>query len=767
MLGMSKNPSWISEFEQRVPMFEGHSWQPILLQPALDEDWQSIQQLRAEPSLTVFDTLLEQLEEWVETSLPSRTLNHQQKQALVKETLGETKPEQYGVWVYYPWKRYLVHLLPKEHFIRVRTDRNRNKITASEQETLLTKKVGVIGLSVGQSVSLVMSMERICGTLRLADFDHLSLSNLNRLRAPVHSIGLPKTIVVAREIAELDPFLSVEIFPEGVNASNLDVFLTGKDGNAKLDLLVEESDGFDAKIRARMRAKAFGIPVLMEASDRCMLDIERFDKEPTRPLLHGLLEGIDPDSLASLGSTEEKIPIMLKVLGIEQASVRLKASMLEIGQSVSTWPQLASAVAMGGGVAADIARRILLDHHQESGRFYIDLDAMFAAPSSPIVDDSEMELRSWDWCWSQVDRNALPPAESPTLDEVNQMMEAARWAPSGGNAQPWRFCFFKGKLWMFDGADCRNTLLGYGQYPHHVALGASWTNLSQMAAHLGWDAVLENLSLKNIPALVATITFSRRSSVSAKPLNVGKPFRQTDRRHAPVLPVPHEVLQALTSQQEGLTSVSANFVEPGERLHALTEIIATSEKIRLLDPKGGLDFIKEVRWTLEEANKGDGIDIETIEATAKERAGFELFRQLPVQEALRKWKGGGAFQTYTRNYLRASSGIWVISGDVRDPNRFFHAGCLLQRMWLEAENQSWHLHPCGALAFLAARVEEGGGESMLAETQIGISSLLGELRNVLDLSSNQQVLFMVRMLKVEGNPQPSKRLPIEAVFQYE
>lgn len=764
---MSKAPSWLSEFEQQVPTFEGHSWHPILLHPAVDEDWHSIQQLRSEPSVTVFDTILEQLEEWVETSLPSRTLDRNQRQNLVKETLGETEPARYGVWVYYSWKRYLVHILPQEQFVRVRTDRNRNKITASEQEVLFSKRVGVIGLSVGQSVSLVISMERICGSLRLADFDHLSLSNLNRLRAPVHSIGLPKTIVVAREIAELDPFLSIEIFPEGVNASNLDAFLTGKDGNAKLDLLVEESDGFDAKIRARQRAKVFGIPVLMEASDRCMLDIERFDKEPTRPLLHGLLEGIDPDSLARLGSTDEKIPIMLKVLGIEQASVRLKASMLEIGQSVSTWPQLASAVAMGGGVAADIARRILLDQHQESGRFYIDLDAMFAHPSTSTVDDSEMEMKSWDWCWNQVERNAAPASESPTLEEVHQMMEAARWAPSGGNAQPWRFCFYKGKLWMFDGVDCRKTLLGYGQYPHHLALGAAWINLSKMAAHLGWEATIEDLSIKNAPSRVAVIGFSKRDPLPSNINTMGMPLRQTDRRHAPVLPVPQEVKNALKTQQDGIPSISTKFIEPGERLSALTEIISASEKIRLLDPKGGLDFIKEVRWTIDEASKGDGIDIATIEATAKERSGFELFRQLPVQDALRKWKGGGAFQTYTRNYLRASSGIWVISADGNDPNRFFHAGCVLQRMWLEAEHQGWHLHPCGALAFLAACVEEGKGAGMLDDTKEGIASLLKDLRSVLELKSNEHVLFMVRMLKLEGNPHPSQRLPIEAIFRYE
>lgn len=41
------------------------------------------------------------------------------------------------------------------------------------------KKIGVIGLSEGQSVALTMSMERVYGTLRIADFDHCLLIDDN------------------------------------------------------------------------------------------------------------------------------------------------------------------------------------------------------------------------------------------------------------------------------------------------------------------------------------------------------------------------------------------------------------------------------------------------------------------------------------------------------------------------------------------------------------------------------------------------------------
>lgn len=68
-------------------------------------------------------------------------------------------------------------------------------------------------------------MERICGELRLADFDLLELTNLNRIRTGVHNLGLAKVYSVAREIAEIDPFLKVVCFPQGLSEDNLDEFL--------------------------------------------------------------------------------------------------------------------------------------------------------------------------------------------------------------------------------------------------------------------------------------------------------------------------------------------------------------------------------------------------------------------------------------------------------------------------------------------------------------------------------------------------------------
>ena len=110
------------------------------------------------------------------------------------------------------WAEKLVHILDEQEFAIVRTNRNKHKITSQEQQELATKKIGVMGLSVGQSVSLTLAMERGFGELRIADFDELDLSNINRIRTGIYNLKIKKTVIVAREIAEIDPYLNVVCF---------------------------------------------------------------------------------------------------------------------------------------------------------------------------------------------------------------------------------------------------------------------------------------------------------------------------------------------------------------------------------------------------------------------------------------------------------------------------------------------------------------------------------------------------------------------------
>lgn len=350
------------------------NWKPEFIYPTTPTGQTRIDELIGKTGIMIFDEMWSQLKELIEQSNPSTTYSAKELEDAINSHLRGKAISEYGVWVYYEWSNRLVHLLEEKEFITLRTDRNRNKITPEEQEVFLTKKIGLMGLSVGNSIAITLAMERCFGELRLADYDELELTNLNRIRTGVHNLGLSKAISTAREIMEIDPYLNITCFTEGVTANNTNKFMTG---GGKLDLLIDECDSLNIKVTSRINARQLGIPVIMQTSDRGMTDVERFDLEPNRGLFHGLIEELSIEKLATLKTTEEKLPYVMAMVGFNTISNRLKSSLPEIGKTIKTWPQLASSVSLGAGIVSDIAKRIFLKTHNESGRYYVDLKNIF------------------------------------------------------------------------------------------------------------------------------------------------------------------------------------------------------------------------------------------------------------------------------------------------------------------------------------------------------------------------------------------------------
>lgn len=348
---------------------------PVFFDLKNSSDQQALQDLLDNNQhILVCDEIESQVKELIKIRHPQVQLTSSNYDDKIVQYFSPETKDSYGKWVYYSWSNKVVHILDEEEFTELRTSRNLYKITHEERSVLRTKSIGVIGLSVGQMIALTIAMERVAGEIRMADFDLLELSNMNRIRTVVSNIGLSKTIIAAREIAEMDPYIKVKIFSEGITEENIDEFLIG---DKKIDLLVEECDGLDIKILSRIKAREYKIPVVMDTNDRGMLDIERFDLSDNMPLLHGLIpEGMtDLKSLRNL-SNQEKVPLLGAMVGIDKISSRMKMSLSEMGKSISTWPQLASSVVLGGAMVTDVARRILLGELKTSGRYYIDFEEL-------------------------------------------------------------------------------------------------------------------------------------------------------------------------------------------------------------------------------------------------------------------------------------------------------------------------------------------------------------------------------------------------------
>jgi molybdopterin/thiamine biosynthesis adenylyltransferase len=730
-------------------------YRPIYLRPTSPKDTCALENLLALRRLSVFDSLSSQVRDLIETRHPEQKLSESHLEAMVREHVGANGLRQYGVWVYYPWSNRLVHLLDCDEFVELRTNRNRYHITRQEQEVLAAKRIGIVGLSAGQSIAVVLALERSCGELRLADFDTLELSNLNRVRAGVHQIGLPKVYVTAREIAEIDPYLKVACYADGLTEDNLLEFLAG---DGQLDLVFDECDSLDVKVRLRVAAKQLALPVLMATSIRGMLDVERYDLEPARPLFHGLAGKLDAKVFSGL-SAEQKIPWVMRIIGEENLSDRQRASLLEIEQSVSTWPQLGSAVMQGGAAAADVARRINLGQCQESGRFFIDLEQLIPslplrAPSnvdepsaSPSLDSGSMMMVVETVPVGLIDSDRI----APSREEVAAMVSQAIRAPSGGNSQPWRWLSRDGFLYLFRDRTRSSPLSDFGGLGAMVALGAAAETLTIAAHHLGLEVILETFSSDNECRPVARFSFFQSPNCRTEPHQSDALFsligsRYTDRAISRREPLRDEAVTAISDAVRSVQGIQIQVLQEQETLDSLGCILGAADRIRLLSRQMHAELMREIRWTAEEAvASGDGLDLRTLGLAASEKAALRLCRQWNSVELLRSWNCGRGSEKLARKAVASGSAVGLVTASGATPLDYFEGGRAVQRGWLTATRERIGFHPMTALPYLFARLLRGGGIGLDAATRTELMEMRPKYESLFRVTESIAEVMLFRL----------------------
>lgn len=316
--------------------------------------------------------------------------------AFAGDHLGGASMEEAGSWFYFPWLGQIVHYLPEDLHQELRTGRNRNLIAAAEQEKFYGAKIGILGMSVGSHAALTIAMTGGAGgRLKLADPDTISGSNLNRIRTGFASVGVGKPVSVARHIAEMNPYNQIELYPEGLTEKNIEDFLL----DPKLDLLVEEMDDPYLKIKVRYAARQHGIPVIMAADngDNIVVDVERYDLDRALPILNGVIGAeVTPEEFKTFAAAD--LPrVIARMAGAPFATERMQQSVFEVGKSLYTWPQLGTAATLCGATLAYLARRIILKDDIKSGRYEVNLDAIFEFDYHTAAKTSERQRATSDF----------------------------------------------------------------------------------------------------------------------------------------------------------------------------------------------------------------------------------------------------------------------------------------------------------------------------------------------------------------------------------
>ena len=314
-------------------------------------------------------------------------------------------------------------------------NRNLGWFTEAEQLVLRGKRIAIAGMG-GVGAAHLLTLARLgIGAFNIADFDRFDIANFNRqVGANVHTIGRPKAEVMEEMALAINPELRIRRFDDGVTPENLNAFLEG------VDLFVDGFDFFVIDIRRKVFARCheLGIPAVTAAPIGMGAGFLAFDPNSMSFEQYFRMEG-QPELEQYLRFLVGLVPKAL------HRSYLVDPSRLNLAEK--TGPSTSAACQLCAGVAAVMAIKFLLrrgdvqpapwHHHFDA---YRNIYAKTRLPFGLAGPMQRLKLalarRS---IAGRLQAATPPPATFAPADVLDNILQAARWTPSGDNEQPWRF----------------------------------------------------------------------------------------------------------------------------------------------------------------------------------------------------------------------------------------------------------------------------------------------------------------------------------------
>lgn len=365
--------------------------------------------------------------------------------------------------------------------------RNVGWVTAHEQEILRDKRVAIAGMGgVGGSHLLVLTRLGI-GAFNLADFDEFELPNFNRQAGAASStVGRPKVEVLAGMARDINPELDLALFAAGVQDDTVDAFLDG------VDVYVDGLDFFALPMRRKVFAacRARGIPAVTAAP-----------LGMSAALLNFLPGHMSFDRYFCLEGQSSEEQALRFFVGLAPAMTH-QGYLVEPGAidlAARKGPSTAMGCELCAGVAASQVLKLLLHRgkvlaapHGLQYDAYRNKLAHTWLPGGNANPLQRYKLAVARKRLSASGERSEPAAIGQPQSAVEDILDHARWAPSGDNTQPWRFEIRGETHFLIHGSDTREHCV-YDLQGHasQLSLGALLETIDIAASAHGMEATVE------------------------------------------------------------------------------------------------------------------------------------------------------------------------------------------------------------------------------------------------------------------------------------
>ena len=629
-------------------------------------------------------------------------------------------------------------------------DRNLGWLTEWEQAALRGKRVAIAGMG-GVGGGYLLTLARLgIGAFHISDFDRFELVNFNRQAgAMMRTLGRPKAEVLEEMARDINPEIRIKRFDSGITEENVDAFLDG------VDLFIDGLDFFVLPIRRKLfdRCTELRIPAITAAPIGMGAGFLAFTPDGMSFEDYFRLEG--------QSEARQYVRFLMGVAprGLHRAYLVDKTRVDLAGRK---GPSTAASCQLCAGMIAVAATKVLLGrgdvkpapyhHHFDPYRGKFVVTRLRSGNAGPL---QSLKVAIAQRIYAAMSRQAVVRTiATPPNSPIEEILNVARWAPSGDNAQPWRFRIIDADTVavhisdrsgqnLYEYRKAEPTLLSAGMLLESIRIAATAWERGTEWTYSNFDGASHEI----------VVRFSRFDG-PRDPLYPYLPLRSVDRRAYRSRPLRKSEIDALEHVLG--TNLAVAWYQGARRRWQWARLAARATAIRLQIPEAFSIHRKIIDW--ERAHSPDGIPAGTV---GLDRISLRLMRW-----AMGNWsrmrlinRVGGVLSAEAQlDYLpglccAAFFTLTLLQGR-REPEALLRAGQDIQRFWLTATRLGLAIQP--NLAILAfAHYGEASTPFTTEPSMLGKAKVLsGALRKAVT-GDVDGLVFVGRI----GEPHP--RMPFE------
>ncbi len=638
----------------------------------------------------------------------------------------------------------------KEEYMAEAFSRNIGLLTQAEQDKLANVRVAIPGMGGVGGVHLITMTRTGVGKFHLADYDTFEPANVNRqFGARIPDFGRPKLEVMVDEALSINPYLKIKEFPEGINSANMDDFLDG------VDVVLDGLDFFNFDMRRLLfnRAKEKGIYVITAGPlgfSSAMLIFSPYD-------------GMGFDEYFDIhDNMPEKEKYLSFAMGLAPKGTHIKyMDLSRVNFNSKAGPSSNIACQVCSALAATEALRIIL----KKGRikpvpYYFQFDPYMQkyrkgklrmGNRNPV---QKMKMKVAEILLRRSKRLHKPsPPELPKVkitsdhfseEVIRYIIRAGIQAPSGDNAQPWKFSHERNTIFLYLNRAADRSFFNISQLASIISCGTVLENMRIAASALGLEARINYLPSASEEDLMASMELIP-AEVREDPLFDFIWKRHANRKLYDRRPIP---LSTLNGLRESMLDV------PGTKLHFLTETvdlkkmaktIYKADRIRTEHRPLHEHLVRMIHFTDQEALKRrDGFPLKNLEAGRAGEMFLKMTRPWAVMNIVNKIGLGRMVALHSYQAIVNSSSVALLTVQGMEAEDFLKGGRALERIWLNITKDGLLMQPMTAITLFWLRWQIEGEESFAKKHRNLLHSVWEEYRKLfpeVDFSRDGHVML--------------------------